>query len=149
MVATMLLLASCYKNSRCLTLQLSASIQSCQQHYSWHFTGTSQDHTSAKRSGTQTPEYQKLQEKFDTLIHHLGAILSSEDLADKLFAKKLITSGKQEEASLSTVPNTKKIRVLVIAVLAKVQFDTANYEKFVTVLSNISGAEHMAEFLKL
>ena len=100
-------------------------------------------------SGTQTPGYQKLHENFDTVIHHLGAILSAEDLADKLFSNKLITSGTQEEASLSTVTNTKKIRALLVAVLAQVQFDPANYYKFVTVLSTISGAEHMADFLRL
>ena len=100
-------------------------------------------------SGTQTLEYQKLQKNFDKVIDHLGAILPAEDLASKLFANKLITSGTQEEASLSTVANTKKIRTLLVAVLALVQFDSANYEKFVTVLSTISGAKHMADFLRL
>ena len=28
---------------------------------------------------------------FDTVINHLGAVLSAEKLADELFAKKLIT----------------------------------------------------------
>ena len=105
--------------------------------YSWHSTGA----TNYTMSGTQTLEYQKLHENFDTVIHHLGAILSAEDLADKLFSNKLITSGTQEEASLSTITNTKKIRALLVAVLAQVQFDPANYYKFVTVLSTISGAE--------
>ena len=100
-------------------------------------------------SGTQTPEYQKLQENFDKVVRHLGAILSAEELGDKLFSNKLITSGTQADASLSTVANTKKIRALLVAFLAQVQFDPANYEKFVTVLSTISGAEHMADFLRL
>ena len=100
-------------------------------------------------SGTQTPEYQKLQGNFNTVISHLGDILSAEDLADKLFANGLITNGTREEASLSTVANTRKIRALIVAVLAQVQFDPTKYKMFVTVLSTISGAEHMADFLKL
>ena len=103
-------------------------------------------------SGTQTPEYQKLQGNFDTVISHLGDILSAEDLADRLFANGLITNGTREdseEASLSTVANTRKIRALIVAVLALVQFDPTKYKMFVTVLSTISGAEHMADFLRL
>ena len=102
-----------------------------------------------KESGTQTPEYQKLQGNFDRVIHHLGAILSAEDLADRLFANRLITNGTREEASLSAIANTKKIRALIVAVLALVQFDPTKYKTFVTVLSTISGAEHMADFLRL
>ena len=123
-------------------------MHTCKQYYPWHSTGAT-DHTSAKMSGTPTPEYQKLQENFDRIIHHLGAILSAEDLADKLFANKLITSGTREEASLSTVTNTMKIRALIVAVLAQVQFDPENYKNFVTVVSAISGAEHMVDFLRL
>ena len=100
-------------------------------------------------SGTQTPEYRKLQDNFDKVIHHLGAILSAEDLADKLFAKRLITNGTREEASLSTVTNTKKIRALIVAVLALVEMDPTKYKNFVTLVSAISGAEHMEDFLRL
>ena len=102
-----------------------------------------------KESGTQTPEYQKLQGNFDRVIHHLGAILSAEDLADKLFANRLIRNETREEASLSTVANTKKIRALIVAILTRVEMDPTNYKKFVTVLSTISGAEHMENFLRL
>ena len=102
-----------------------------------------------KEAGTQTPEYQKLQGNFDTVIRHLGAILSAEELADKLFANRLITNGTREEASLSTVANTKKVRALIVAVLALIQFDPTKYKTFVTVLSTISGAKHMADFLRL
>ena len=79
------------------------------------------DPTSEKISGAQTPEYQKIQENFDTIISHLvaHAILSAEELADKLFLNKLITSGTQEDASLSTVAKTNKIRALIVAVLAR------------------------------
>ena len=122
----------------------STSMHTCKQH-STDIT----DPTSAKISGTQTPEYQKIQENFDTIISHLVAILSAEELADKLFLNKLITSGTQEDASLSTVAKTKKIRALIVAVLAPVQFDPTKCKKFVSVLGTISGAEHMADFLRL
>ena len=98
---------------------------------------------------TRSPEYQKLQEKFDTVIRHLGDILSAEDLADKLFSNKLITKGKLEEASLSTVTNTNRMRTLIVAVLGQVHIDPTNYHKFVTLVSSISGAEHMAKLLRL
>ena len=104
---------------------------------------------SATMSSTQSPEYQRLQEKFDIVIHHLGAVLSAEDLADKLYVNKLITSGTQEEASLGAVTNTKKIRALMIAVRAKVEIDPANYHKFLTVLKAISGAEDIGKLLEL
>ena len=45
-------------------------------------------------SGTKSPEYQKLQEMFDIVTRHLGDILSAEELAAKLYVKKLITRSK-------------------------------------------------------
>ena len=74
----------------------------------------------------QTPEYQKLREMFDTVISHLGDILSAEDLADKLFSNKLITRETLEEASLSTLTNTRRVRTLIV-VLGQVRIDPTNY----------------------
>ena len=99
--------------------------------------------------GTKSPEYQKLQENFDTVIYHLGAARVAEELADKLFAKKLITNETREEASLATNTDTKKMRVLIPAVLAQVEIEPANYHKFVQVLSGISGAEDIVRLLRL
>ena len=97
----------------------------------------------------ETPEYQKLQENFDKVIYHLGAARVAEELADKLFAKKLITNETREEASLATVTDTKKMRVLIPAVLAQVEIEPANYHKFLQVLTAISGAEDIVKLLRL
>ena len=104
---------------------------------------------SATMSGTQSPEYQRLRELFDTVTHHLGDILSAEELADKLYVNKLITRGMQEEAGLRTITNTNRIRALVIAICAKVEIDPANYHKFLAVLKAISGAEDIGKLLEL
>ena len=99
-------------------------------------------------SGTQTAEYQKLQENFDTIIHQLGAAQAAEELADKLFTKKLITSETRDKASLATLTSAGKMRVLIPAVMGQVKIDPANYHTFLTVLRAISGAEHMADYLE-
>ena len=85
---------------------------------------------------------------FDTVIYHLGAARVAEELADKLFAKKLITNETREEASLATVIDTK-MRVLIPAVLAQVEIEPSNYDKFLQVLSAISGAEYIVKLLRL
>ena len=104
---------------------------------------------SVTMPSTQSPECQRLQEKFDAVICHLGDVLSAEDLADKLYVNKLITRGTQEEASLGGITNTKKIRVLMIAIRTKVEIDPANYYTFLTVLKAISGAEDIGKLLDL
>ena len=121
----------------------STSMHTCKQH-STDIT----DPTSAKISGTQTPEYQKIQENFDTIIRQLGAAQAAEELADKLFTKKLITSETRDKASLATLTSAGKMRVLIPAVMGQVEIDPANYHTFLTVLRAISGAEHMADYLE-
>ena len=98
--------------------------------------------------GTQTAEYQKLQGNFDTIISQLGAAQATGELADKLFTKKLITSETREKASLATLTNTEKMRVLIPAVIARVEIDPRSYDTFVAVLRAINGAEHMADYLE-
>ena len=99
--------------------------------------------------GTKSPEYQKLQENFGTVIRHLGAARVAEELADNLFAKKLITSGTLEKASSATQTDTEKMRTIIVAVLAQVEIEPANYHKFLQVLSAISGAEDIVRLLRL
>ena len=99
--------------------------------------------------GPETREYQKLQEHFGTVIRHLGAARVAEELADKLFAKKLITSGTLEKVCLPTQTDTEKMRIIVVAVLAQVEIEPANYHKFLQILSTISGAEDMVRLLRL
>ena len=99
--------------------------------------------------GAETPEYQKLQENFGTVIRHLGAARVAEELADNLFAKKLITSGTLEKACSPTQTDTEKMRTIIVAVLAQVEIEPANYHKFIQILSAISGAEDVVKLLRL
>ena len=100
-------------------------------------------------SGIKPPEYQKLQEMFDIVTRHLGDILSAEELAAKLYVKKLITRGMQEKAGLRTITNTDRIRDLMIAICAKVEIDREKYHKFLAVLKAISWAEDIGKLLEL
>ena len=99
--------------------------------------------------GTDTPEYQKLQVNYDTVIYHLGAAQVAEELADKLYANKLITREMAAKANLPTRTDTEKMRDLILAVLAQVELEPANYHKFVQILSSISGAEDIVKHLRL
>ena len=98
---------------------------------------------------TESHEYRKLQENFDTVIDHLGAVLSADRLADKLFAKKLITKDVLDKTSLPSLTNTDKIGVLIRAVLTLVEIEPSNYHKFLQTLSAVSGAEDIVKLLKL
>ena len=54
----------------------------------------------------------------------------------------------QEKASLATLTSAEKMRVLISAVIARVEIDPAEYYTFLTVLRAISGAEHVADYLE-
>ena len=100
-------------------------------------------------SGTQTPEYKKLQDTFDTVISHLAATQSPDDLADKLLVAKLITNGTREEACVAAVAKSKRIRTLIVAVHAQVQIQSENFHRFLAVLSAIGGTDEIVEVLTL
>ena len=119
-------------------LASSEGFQSSQNGHYQHFAGD-----------PETREYQKLQENFGTVIRHLGAARVAEELADNLFAKKLITSGTLEKACSATHTDTEKMRTIIVAVLAQVEIEPSNYHKFVQVLSTISGAEDIVRLLRL
>ena len=91
-------------------------------------------------SPIQTREYKKLQENFDKVVHFLGAVQVTNTLADKLFARKLITSEMLEMTNL---------RKIIFAVLVKVENDPTNYHTFLQVLNDISGVEDVVKILTL
>ena len=97
----------------------------------------------------ETPEYQKLQVNYDTVIYQLGAAQVAGDLADKLYAKKLITREMAAKANLPTRTDAEKMRDLILAVLAQVEIEPSNYHKFLQILSAISGAEDITKRLRL
>ena len=99
--------------------------------------------------GMKSLEYQKLQVNYDTVIYHLGAAQVAGDLADKLYANKLITREMAAKANLPTRTDAEKMRDLILAVLAQVEIEPSNYHRFLQVLSTISGAEDIAKRLRL
>ena len=83
------------------------------------------------------------------MIYQLGAAQVAGDLADKLYVKKLITREMAAKANLPTRTDTEKMRDLLLAVLAQVEIEPSNYDKFIQILSTISGAEDIAKRLRL
>ena len=86
---------------------------------------------------------------YDTVIYQLGAAQVAGELADKLYAKKLITREMAAKANLPTRTDTEKMRDLILAVLAQIEIEPSNYHKFIQILSAISGAEDIAKRLRL
>ena len=83
------------------------------------------------------------------MIYQLGAAQVAGELADKLYAKKLITREMAAKANLPTRTDAEKMRDLILAVLAQVEIEPSNYHRFLQVLSTISGAEDIAKRLRL
>ena len=83
------------------------------------------------------------------MIYQLGAAQVAGELADKLYAKKLITREMAAKANLPTRTDAEKMRDLILAVLAQVEIEPSNYHKFIQILSAISGAEDMVKRLRL
>ena len=83
------------------------------------------------------------------MICQLGAAQVAGDLADKLYANKLITREIAAKANLPTRTDTEKMRDLLLAVIAQVETEPSNYHKFIQILSTISGAEDIAKRLRL
>ena len=100
-------------------------------------------------SGKTTQQYDRLFIKFDQLIENLADITRAEVLADKLRRKRLITKGCWEEACLPTVTDSKRIRLLIRAVLSQVELNPANYDKFVSALREFEGLHDIVQLIAI
>ena len=96
----------------------------------------------------ETEEYKRFHAKFDQLIEKLADADVAESLADKLRKEELITHYCWEKACLQSVPNTDRIRPLINAVMSRVEMDTANYGKFISILKEISGLQSIIDLLE-
>ena len=99
-------------------------------------------------SSKETEEYKRFFAQFDQLIEKLADANVVESLADKLENTQLITHECWEEACLKTITNTKRIRPVINAVKSKVEMDTANYYKFISILKEIPGLQCIIELLE-
>ena len=76
--------------------------------------------------------------------------MSAEELAGKLyFSARLISESIWEEAYVGGKTNANKIRLLMKSILSQVELNAANYDKFVTVLKDISGLQDIVELLEI
>ena len=98
-------------------------------------------------SGKGTSEYKKLSTRYDQIIEKLADEIRAEDLAIKLRRAKMITRGKQEEASVQAVANSLRIRPQIDAVLAKTELNAENYHTFIGILTDMEGLEEVIAFI--
>ena len=93
------------------------------------------------------PSYQRLQDNFETVITTLSPLVRAEDLADKLFSARMINPGLLEEAGVTAVANSKRIRPLIVAVLSQVKTEPEKLTKFVEILQQFEGLEGIVKIL--
>ena len=78
----------------------------------------------------------------------LSAKRAAEVLSGKLYQAGMITVDMLNEAELSMVIQSKRIRPLVSAILAMVKTDKENYKTFITILRDTDGLSDIAAFIE-
>ena len=84
-------------------------------------------------SGKETTQYKKVAAKHEQIITTLSATVSAEGLVGKLERKKLIGEEIRRKAR-GEREDINKIRIIMEAVLAKIELNPANYDKFIETL---------------
>ena len=106
-------------------------------------------HSSQQQSGgQQSEEYRKLQLNLDTITYYLAANIDPELLAAKLFAAKMISGNLVEEASVTTITKSRRIRPLVYAILSQVELNREKYVQFLNILEHIEGLDELVHLLQ-
>ena len=85
---------------------------------------------------SHSEEYEKLHIKSDVLVEKLAAVRCSENLAFKLRAKKIIPESVYDRAT-APGPQMVQIRIIINAVLPKVDNSAENYRTFLCTLQEI------------
>ena len=95
-------------------------------------------------------EYDRLLEYSDTLITQLAAALCSGTLAQKLRAKKLITSDLYDSATNAGQGITEKTRIrpIIQYVMTQTKENREIFHKFLTVLRDIEGLGDLVKCLE-
>ena len=100
--------------------------------------------------GKETQQYKRLFLNFPRLVSALSALVSAEELAGKLyFSAGLISESVWDEANVGGKTNAKKLCLLIKSVLSQVEMNVVNYDKFIIVLTEISGLQDIVELLKI
>ena len=98
--------------------------------------------------GQQNEEYRKLQHNLDKITHYLAVNIDPELLAVRLYASEMITHSLVEEASMNTIAKSKRIRVLMSAILSLVELNSEKYSQFLNVLEDIKGLDELVHLLQ-
>ena len=96
----------------------------------------------------QNEEYRKLQHNMDKIIHYLVVNIDPELLAVRLHASEMITHSLVEESSMNTIAKSKRIRVLMSAILSLVELNSEKYSQFLNVLEDIEGLDELVHLLQ-
>ena len=105
----------------------------------WHFVHPAQKSGGVQPaiSSTQQSPFERLQGKFSTIIDTLSRTARAEDLADKLFTVHMINLSHLQEAGVTTVENSKRIRPLVVSVLQQVNNNPEKFIDFIEILREL------------
>ena len=90
----------------------------------------------------------KLQSNFDVIIRFLAQNIDPESLADKLFASRLISHSLVEEVGVSAITKSKRIRLLMNAMLSLVELNSEKYREFMNILEAIEGLDELVALLQ-
>ena len=96
-------------------------------------------------SGKQTPEYKKIQENYDKLSSTLAHHVLPGDLANKLFAARLIGEELKQESNREIVGESTRINNLLAAVHNQIELNCKMFQKFIKILEDY---DQLTELLK-
>ena len=90
------------------------------------------------------PGYRAFQHNYDILV---VGIQSPEDLADRLFSKRIITDGIRDKVGNRTLDKRTKTRELLAAVESKLKTEPASFHEFVKAIKEDQAYQDIAQKL--
>ena len=99
-------------------------------------------------SGTQTPEYIKFQDNYDTLSRTLRNHVAPNVLANKLFSAHLIGEDLKQQVNNNYMDEAVRIDKLLAAVHDKIRSNCKVFQKFVKILEDYDHLE-LNQIMKL
>ena len=98
----------------------------------------------ARMMQADEPGYRAFQDNYDILA--IG-IQSPEDLADRLFSKRIITDGIRDKVGNRTLDKRTKTRELLAAVESKLKTEPASFREFVKAIKEDQAYQDIAQKL--
>ena len=92
---------------------------------------------------------EKLQHRRDNIIHALASQMCSKELAVKLYGDKLISADTYKRATIfaPNVVETDRFKMMLDAVLVKVELNSTMYDNFIGILKKMEGFEDVVAFI--